>query len=281
MYRFVTSTNFSSFTSTIFLRMHQKAAVIADLQQIYQTAVDAVKPETIFQRDKCLELINNQLIVRANGNAKHFDVAGKNIHVIGFGKAVYGLAVQVEKVLHDRLISGIISVPVGTGREQKLKKIEVHEGAKDNLPDSEAFETTKKIVERCTKLNENDVLICLISGGGSALLPYPKGSLTLTEKTTIIKTLANRGASIEELNTVRIGLSEVKGGRLAEKAKNAHLIISLIISDIIGDPLHLIASGPTVVQNDDSTNAISILKKYKINDPKITGKLKTECPALH
>lgn len=253
------------------LHTSQKVCAIADLRKIFSDAVDSVKPHTLFHRDHCLQLLDETLIVRSNGLKTKFDVKNKNIHVIGFGKAVYGMAVEVEHVLKERLTSGIISVPVGSCADQQpLRIIRAYEGADKNLPDVEAFETTKMIVEKCSTMTQDDVLICLISGGGSALLTYPKSPLTVAEKTGLIKNLANRGASIEELNAVRISLSEVKGGRLAQTATNAHQIISLIISDIICDPVDLIASGPTVLAGKDY-DALAILDKYQIDDLKIRG----------
>lgn len=114
-------------------------------------------------------------------------------------------------------------------------------------------------------MTEDDILFVLISGGGSALLPLPISGLTLDGKLEIIKQLARQGATIDELNYVRIVLSNIKGGKLAMAAKNAHQVISLIISDIIGDPIDLIASGPTIRAKDDTNlKAKAVLEKYSL-----------------
>lgn len=180
---------------------------------------------------------------------------------------------QMERILGDTLVSGILSVPVGTrerfamDQDMQLHKnsvIEVYEGAKNNLPDTNAEETAKRIYEYAKRLTENDVLFVLISGGGSALLPLPLAPVTLTEKIDVIKMLASRSATINELNTVRIQLSAIKGGKLALAARNAHTVVSLIISDICGDPLDLIASGPTLTQKREPATAKQILEKYDL-----------------
>lgn len=183
------------------------------------------------------------------------------------------MAVQMERILGDTLVSGILSVPVGTkerfamDQDMQLHEnsvIEVCEGAKNNLPDANAETTAKRIYEYVNQLTENDVLFVLISGGGSALLPFPLAPITLNEKIELIKMLAARSATINELNTVRIKFSAIKGGKLALAARNAHKVVSLIISDICGDPINLIASGPTLVQETDDEKAKQILEKYDL-----------------
>lgn len=183
------------------------------------------------------------------------------------------MAVQMERILGDTLVSGILSVPVGTkerfGMDQDMQLhrnsvIKVYEGAKNNLPDTNAETTAKRIYEYVNQLTGSDVLFVLISGGGSALLPVPSAPITLNEKIDIIKMLAARSATINELNIVRIKLSAIKGGKLALAARNAHKVVSLIISDICGDPLNLIASGPTLVQDAEEDKAKQILEKYDL-----------------
>ncbi len=183
------------------------------------------------------------------------------------------MAVQMEHILGDTLVSGILSVPVGTREKfatdsdmhlHENSVIRVYEGAKNNLPDTDAETTAHRILEYVKQLRENDVLFVLISGGGSALLPIPAAPITLNEKIDVIKMLASRGATINELNIVRIKMSAVKGGKLALEARNAHKIVSLIISDICGDPVNLIASGPTIIQKIEEENAKQILEKYEL-----------------
>lgn len=123
-----------------------------------------------------------------------------------------------------------------------------------------------EIKQKVTSLTNVDVLLCLITGGGSALLSLPIEPITLEEKSSLIKNLSRAGATINELNVVRIAISQVKGGKLAECGRRAYQIISLIISDIIGDPLELIASGPTIPYIKSEITPRRVLEKYKLID---------------
>lgn len=196
-------------------------------------------------------------------------------HLFTIGKAVLGMAVQIERIFGETLTSGILSVPSGTAKrfaadpDMQLRKetvIKVFEGAKDNMPDESALATARQIREYVEKLTDNDVLFVLISGGGSSLLPIPADQIELNEKIHVIQKLARSGATINELNIVRIKMSSIKGGKLALAARNAHKIVSLIISDICGDPINLIASGPTLIQNIEKEKAERILQKYNLMD---------------
>lgn len=254
-------------------------------RDIFLKGVNAVKPKTIFQENKCFVVTEkNHLQITDKKNSITIDLNGKNCHLVGFGKAVLGMAVQVEKALDKRLVSGIISVPIGT-KEKFSDDLEINyhtnsvlqicEGAKNNLPDNLAVNTALRIKEKVESLDDNDVLIIVISGGGSALLPLPIVPITLQEKCDLIKALASRGANINELNTVRIAISQLKGGKLSEIGIKAHKIISLIISDIVNDPLELIASGPTIPFKLTGNSAKVILENYNLwsNLPDTTKKV--------
>lgn len=128
-----------------------------------------------------------------------------------------------------------------------------------------------EIKQKVTSLTHDDVLLCLITGGGSALLSLPIEPITLEEKSSLIKNLSRAGATINELNVVRIAISQVKGGKLAECGRHAYQIISLIISDIIGDPLELIASGPTIPYIKSEITPRKVLEKYKLIDTLTTS----------
>lgn len=148
-----------------------------------------------------------------------------------------------------------------------LKTIKVTEGARNNLPDDTAMIATLKMKQFAETLTEEDVLFVLITGGGSALLPLPCEGVSLDDKLEVIRKLVRKGATINELNEVRIKLSAIKGGKLAKAAKGARKVVSLIISDICNDPIELIASGPTVVdisKGDQEKRAMSILQKYSL-----------------
>lgn len=248
------------------------------LKKIFSSGVDAVQPKAIFHRNN-FEIIsrNGKEIVRCcfgdnrRQNDVYIDITGKRCQLIGFGKAVLGMGFEINNVLGDRLKSGLLSVPFGTvDKFQEIKmptKLKVYEGARNNLPDADAMETAKKCLDFMKCLNKNDILFILISGGGSALLPMPSEGVNLEEKYAIIKQLTRRGASISDLNRVRIDLSETKGGKLATYANNVHKVITFIISDIIGDPIHLIASGPThppIEMDNNNISSIAILQKYDL-----------------
>lgn len=168
----------------------------------------------------------------------------------------------------EKLSSAILSVPVDALKFHTLNacdNVQVFEGAAGNLPDENSMRAAEKIKQKVTELTQVDILFVLITGGGSALLPLPMAPITLTEKSQLISQLSRAGATIEELNTVRIAISQVKGGKLARMSR-AHRIVSFIISDIVGDPLHLIASGPTVQPTSEQLKQSprDILEKYNL-----------------
>nr|XP_044610640.1 glycerate kinase isoform X3 [Equus asinus] len=140
-------------------------------------------------------------------------------------------------------------------------RIQVFEGAEDNLPDRDALRAALAIRQLAEGLTADDLLLVLISGGGSALLPAPIPPVTLEEKQTLTKLLAARGANIQELNTIRKALSQLKGGGLAQAAYPAQ-VVSLILSDVVGDPMEVIASGPTVASVHSVQDCLHILNRY-------------------
>uniref|UniRef100_A0A8B9TJZ3 Glycerate kinase n=1 Tax=Anas platyrhynchos TaxID=8839 RepID=A0A8B9TJZ3_ANAPL len=142
-------------------------------------------------------------------------------------------------------------------------RIQVIEGARNNLPDPEALRGAGAIQELAQGLTADDLLLVLISGGGSALLPAPIPPILLEEKEKLTKMLASRGAAIQELNTVRKTLSLLKGGGLARLAYPAQ-VVSLILSDVIGDPLDIIASGPTAASSHSVQDCLQVLAKYNL-----------------
>ncbi|XP_040595923.1 glycerate kinase isoform X2 [Mesocricetus auratus] len=182
------------------------------------------------------------------------------------------MAAAAEELLGQHLVQGVISVPKGiraamehAGKQEMLLKphshIQVFEGAEDNLPDHDALRAALAIQQLAEGLTADDLLLVLISGGGSALLPAPIPPVTLEEKQTLTKLLAARGATIQELNTIRKALSQLKGGGLAQAAYPAQ-VVSLILSDVIGDPLEVIASGPTVASAHSVQDCLHILNHY-------------------
>uniref|UniRef100_A0A0P4WI00 Glycerate kinase n=2 Tax=Scylla TaxID=6760 RepID=A0A0P4WI00_SCYOL len=246
---------------------------VSKIWKVFMTGVDSVHPKEIVK--KFVKRDGEKLVI---GNAE-YDLKN-NVYVIGFGKAVIGMVNPVENALKvssngSHLQKGILSVPVGIKEKFDLHSssysnnvIEYLEGAMNNIPDEDAFTASKRIVTLVQSLKEHDLLLVLISGGGSALLPYPAPPLTLCEKSAIIRSLSRCGANISELNTVRKALSVTKGGGIAQMTKAK--VASLILSDVIGNSLDVIASGPTVVNRDPPEAAIQILQKYNIQ---ITDKI--------
>ncbi len=181
-----------------------------------------------------------------------------NVYVVGMGKAAASMAKAVEEILGDKLTAGIVNVKYG--HTVPLMKVKVNE-AGHPVPDERGLEGTREIIELLHKTGNNDLVICLISGGGSALLPLPAEGLTLEDKQNLTKSLLECGATIHEINALRKQSSQVKGGRLARLAHPSTLI-SLILSDVIGDNLDVIASGPTVPDTHTFEDCRRILEKY-------------------
>ena len=188
----------------------------------------------------------------------------KRIFVIGGGKASGLMAEAVEDLLSDRIDGGVIVVPRGTKKRYHTSKIVIHE-AEHPVPDQSSVEGARRIMKVASDAGERDLLICLISGGGSSLMSLPKNGVSLQDKQLMTRLLLKCGATINEINTVRKHLSQFKGGQLAKKAYPAS-IVSLILSDVVGDPIEVIASGPTVPDPTTYQDAVKILKKYGIWD---------------
>ncbi|XP_066253993.1 glycerate kinase [Euwallacea similis] len=268
--KFTNRNTFRDADDYVLLRLFMRAMLSASckmnghisfLKNLFEDAVKAVQPA---------ELIKNQ-IKYSNGhlsvNNQTYPTA-KAYYAVGFGKAVLGMALELEKTLGTRLERAIVTVPRGIFEKYpeslgKRSTVRFIQGAENNIPDRDAEQGAEEIKELVEGLGEEDLLFVLISGGGSALLPLPKPPITLEEKQDIIKSLSRSGASIQELNTVRKQLSLLKGGGLAHLAYPAR-VVSLILSDVVGDPLDIIASGPTVYWEEDSQVAIEILKKYDL-----------------
>lgn len=227
------------------LRIHARA--------IWKAAVDAVKPDLLLPK-----VLRDPELLGALQLAKR-------ILVLGGGKAGAAMALAVEESLPELLpkITGFVNVPADTVRP--LQKIQLHAGrpAGVNQPTAEGVSGTLEILKLAESAGPNDVALCLISGGGSALLPAPADGISLADKQAITKVLHACGATINEMNAVRKHLSAFKGGRLAQ-AFRGQSIYSLIISDVIGDPLDVIASGPTAADPSTFEDSLAILDKFDL-----------------
>jgi glycerate 2-kinase len=184
------------------------------------------------------------------------------IVVVGAGKAAAEMARAVEDHWGDA-VSGLVVTRYGHGAP--CKRIEVIEAGHPN-PDAAGYEAAVRIRDCVSALTADDLVLCLWSGGGSSLLSLPARDITLADKRSINQQLLRSGASIAEINCVRKHLSAIKGGRLALLAQPAQ-VVSLIISDVPGDDLSVIASGPTVADASTREQALEILERYDLNVP--------------
>jgi glycerate 2-kinase len=182
--------------------------------------------------------------------------------VLGAGKASAAMARAVEQHWPGPL-SGLVVTRYGYA--VPCERVEVVEAAHP-IPDAAGVQAARQMLERARHLNEDDLVLCLISGGGSSLLPLPAAGLTLELKQTVSRTLLACGATISEMNCVRRHLSAIKGGRLAAACYPAR-VLTLLISDVPGDRPIDIASGPTVADPTTCADALSILRRYDIDMP--------------
>ncbi len=226
-----------------------------------ETAIDSVMPASLVRR---AVKFNKELSVR-DINGKIIRLRKFNrVFVVGAGKATAGMAGTLVPMLHGRVAGGSITVPRGT--KAKIKGISVTH-ASHPVPDRSGIEGTKKILNILKKVQKDDLVFVLISGGGSALMPLPAPGVSLADKQSITNLLLRSGASIHEINAVRKHLSSVKGGQLLRHVDSACTVVSLILSDVVGDDLEVIGSGPTCPDRSTFADALKILKKYHIESP--------------
>jgi glycerate 2-kinase len=186
--------------------------------------------------------------------------AGRGVHVVGFGKASIGMALGCEDSLGDRVLGGIVIAPTRDVPELP-KAIEVSVGDHP-IPREGTLKASARLVEYLEgNLREGDVVLVLISGGGSALFEIPYPPLDLSDIALTTDLLMRAGADIVELNTVRKHLSLVKGGRFLRMLEKAGRVFSLIISDVVGDPVEFIASGPTEADSTTFRDALEVLRR--------------------
>lgn len=232
----------------------------SDALAIWQAGVDAVRSDRLVR--ECVQVAGSQLLI----GDEPIDLASiRRIAVVGAGKAGAGMAAGLEEALGETLmrtkgLAGWINIPAVCWR--KLSRIHLHPArpAGVNEPTEDGVYGTEWILDTVAALGANDLCICLLSGGGSALLPAPVDGVSLADKIALTRHLSAAGANIQELNSVRKQLSRIKGGGLA-RACRAGRLITLIISDVIGDPLDVIASGPTVEDSNSLQQALAILER--------------------
>jgi len=228
----------------------------SDGMEIFHHALRAVDPVEAVKR--YLKLEGEDL--RVSGRTYPLRDYG-HITVIGGGKAGASMALAVEEILGDRITRGVINVKYGHLSE--LKRVKLNEVGHP-IPDHRGVLGAEEIGELLEQLRENDLVICLISGGGSALLPSPAEGISLEDKQKMTNLLLECGANINEINAIRKHISKLKGGGVARLAYPSTLI-ALILSDVVGDPLDVIGSGPTVPDNSTFGECMAILKKYNLS----------------
>jgi len=223
--------------------------------EIFQAGLKAVDPEAAIQRHVQRKQDELRIADRC------FDLKSyERIFIVGAGKAVAPMAKALEDILGDRVADGVIVVKVGHGLA--LKHVRVCEGGHP-VPDEGGVRGTEEILSLVKDATERDLVICLISGGGSALLIAPPAGISLADKQMATRHLLACGATIHELNTIRKHLSRSKGGRLAQAVHPA-TVISLILSDVVGDDLDVIGSGPTVPDSSTFQQTEEILQRYGV-----------------
>jgi len=232
-----------------------------DAMRIWLSGVEAVGSKRLVR--KVLRVEDSTLWV--GKEAIPLDGIGR-IAVVGAGKAGAGMAEAVEEVLgprwmNDKKLAGWVNVPADCIRPLSRIRLHAARPAGVNEPRPEGEAGSLEILRLVQSLGPNDLCLCLISGGGSALMPLPVEGIALEDKLAVTQFLSAAGASIEQLNTVRKQLSRLKGGGLL-RACRAGRLAALIISDVLGDPLDLIASGPTVPDGSTHQAALEVLDRF-------------------
>ena len=225
--------------------------------EIFQAALRAVDPiEAVLRYVKVVD--DGLQVGERRFEFKDYD----RILLVGAGKAGAPMAKALEDILGDHITAGAIVVKAGHGLP--LKHVRIHE-AGHPVPDERGIHGSEDILSLVDKAGERDLVLCVISGGGSALLVAPVESITLEDKQNVTRLLLACGADIHEINMVRKHLSRAKGGGLARVAHPA-TVVSLILSDVIGDDLNVIASGPAVPDTSTFADAEGVFRKYSIWD---------------
>jgi len=224
---------------------------------IFDAAVRAVDPAEAIRRHLVRD--GERLVI----GGERVDLgAVREIVVVGLGKAAAPMAAAVEEILGARITRGVVVTKYG--HVQPTRVVRIHEAAHP-VPDDAGMAGARAVLDHVKGLDSGDLVLVLISGGGSALTPAPVDGVTLAEKQSLTKALLACGADIREMNTVRKHISRFKGGQLARAAAPAR-VFSLVLSDIVGDPLDAIASGPTVPDPTRYADALAILDKYRMRE---------------
>ncbi len=233
-----------------------------DAVRLFQASLEPVNPYNAVRR--FVRIDGGRLILGQEGQAEtQLDLGDYGrVFLVGGGKATAPMARAIEELLGERINEGIIVVKYGF--TEGLSHTETIE-AGHPLPDLNGAKGTKKILDLLNKAGENDLIFSLISGGGSALLPQPVGRISFEEKQAVTGNLLKCGASIDEINAVRKHISATKGGQMARAAYPA-TVINLMLSDVVGDRMDVIASGPFVPDPSTFRESLQIIERYQLDD---------------
>lgn len=226
-----------------------------DALDIFMAGVDAVKAGAAVCRH-CSREADRFMVDESAYDLSRFE----NVYVIGAGKAGASMAKALEQMLGDRITDGVVVVKYG--HVAPLSRVRLVE-AGHPVPDSAGLEGARAVLEMASQAQGGDLVICVLSGGGSALLPSPVRGVSLSDKQEVTRVLLGCGATIHEINAVRKHLSSVKGGGLA-RAVSPAVLVTLILSDVVGDDLDVIASGPTVPDSSTFATCMEVFKRYDI-----------------
>lgn len=224
---------------------------------IIEFGINSVLPEVLMDETVRYDKNFNSLVVQTNT----FNMLRGRIFVVGGGKATGAMAKKLEAIINaENITAGVVN----SIDKCKTEIIKVNK-AGHPIPDKNGVKGVEEMlaIKDKYKLESNDLVICLLSGGGSVLLPALVKGISLADKQKTTDVLIKSGADINEINTVRKHLSRIKGGRLGEYFKPA-IVVSIIISDVVGDKLEVIASGPTVPDQGTFADAILVIEKYKL-----------------
>ncbi len=245
----------------------QQAKARRLLIELYQAAVNSVNPRAIIQNKIKYDSKKQMLSVEGD----QYPVKSRKIWIVGAGKAVGGMAEALEGILDGTDYEGMVCVPRGVCRKLSLKSI-ICLPSSHPFPSEKNLQNTNLLLKFIDRANTEDLIIFLLSGGGSAIFIAPIFPITLEDIIILNKALIESGMSIHEVNKIRKHVSEVKGGKLAEKISCETL--TLILSDVIGDNLESIASGPLVPDSSTFSDSKSLLMKYDLWEKRIPGSVK-------
>ncbi|KSW12650.1 glycerate kinase [Pyrodictium occultum] len=232
----------------------ERSGLHRDLLDALEAALDAVEPRRLMRRR-----------LRRSGGCVEIQGAGRlcpraGVYLAGFGKAARGMAEGVVEALDGLVEAGVVVAPRGHGG--RVGPVEVLEGDHP-VPGEATLRSSRRLLEFLASVPGDALLLVLVSGGGSSLFEVPADGVSLEDEAVVVERLLRRGADIYELNAVRKHLSAVKGGQLLRYTR-AGRVVSLIVSDVVGDRLDTVASGPTVPDETSFSDAYRVLRRYGV-----------------